>query len=91
MKTNLRKALVALALAGASIGVGVTLAGAQTDTTTPTNPPTTVAPQNPSNPDQPDADAKENCPKDGTGRARPNRDGSGTEGTSLRTTQIRLT
>ncbi len=87
MKTTVRKALVALALAGAAVGVGVNLASAQTDTTNPTTPPSSVAPQDPS-----ETRDKENCPEKGGERGPRSGEGSATEGSNAtRSARIRLT
>ena len=74
MSPTTRKLLVGLAVAGATAGLGVGLASAQTDAppTTP-SPPTTQAP-----PAQPDRDR--DCPwKDGRGGS----DGGGTADETL--------
>jgi hypothetical protein len=59
MSPTARKLLVGLAIAGATAGLGMGLAAAQTDLPSTTTPPTTQAP-----PDQPQRDR--DCPwKDG--------------------------
>ena len=82
--TPVRKAVVALALATAGVGGGIGLANAQT---TPTTPPTTVAPDDGGAPDAPED--RENCPhKDGgrgPGDGRRARPGAGTGGASRQT------
>jgi hypothetical protein len=86
MTHTVRRAVVALAVAAAATGVGIQLANAQT---TPTTPPTTVAPDDGAAP-APDAtpEDRENCPdKDGAGRGergtRPGADGGGAGRTRL--------
>ena len=65
MTHRTRRAAVAVALAAAGTGFGIGLANAQT---TPTTPPTTVAPEGGSE-EAPTPEGREDCPdKDGTDR-----------------------
>jgi hypothetical protein len=75
VKTNLRKALVALVVAAGAAGIGVGLASAQTDSPTTTSPPSTSAPQ--------EQDRKEHCPHDGSRREPGTPGDSGTEGSAM--------
>jgi len=76
---EIRKLVVAMAIAGASLGAGFGLANAQTDGPSTTAPPSTEAPATPDDDrTAPDRDRR-NCDKDGDGV--PDNEGSDTGAT----------